>query len=233
MANAKSTKTTKKEEIKETEKIEEPKNIEVEKTEKENEEIAALKKQLEEMQKAMMAMMANNIATQKVVVQNEEDEVTIGCRILQGIGWGNLKDSAGEIRLRFNEEQVVTVADMKKFFRNFSVKKLFIDGICYFTRPEDYDTFGIKKHLDLSDEKLKDILTNGDTNSIVGKIAGITDNKKNSNIVNCITYRICDLIRKNLLSWDYYTRKGVEQYLGVKFDKGIMTLNAMDDLARI
>lgn len=233
MANAKSTKTTKKEEIKETEKIEEPKNIEVEKTEKENEEIAALKKQLEEMQKAMMTMMANNIATQKVVVQNEEDEVTIGCRILQGIGWGNQKDSAGEIRLRFNEEQVVTVADMKKFFRNFSVKKLFIDGICYFTRPEDYDTFGIKKHLDLSDEKLKDILTNGDTNSIVGKIAGITDNKKNSNIVNCITYRICDLIRKNLLSWDYYTRKGVEQYLGVEFDKGIMTLNAMDDLARI
>ena len=220
MANTKSSKTTKKEETKQTEEIKEVKQTE-------NEEIIALKKQLEEMQKAMMA---NNMTTQKVVVQNEEEEVTVGCRILQGIGWGNPKDSAGEIRLRFNEEQVVTVSDMKKFFRNFSVKKLFIDGICYFKNPEDYSIFGIKEHIDLSDERLKNILTNGDANSIVGKIAGITDNKKNANIVNCITYRICDMIRKNLLSWDYYTRKGVEQYLGVEFDKGIMTLTAMDNL---
>ena len=228
MANTKSAKTTKKEEIQKTEEIKEEKQQEVKQAE--NEEIIALKQQLEEMQKAMMAMMANNMSAQKVVVQNEEKEVTIGCRILQGIGWGKPDDSAGEIRLRFNEEQVVTVSDMKKFFRNFSVKKLFIDGICYFKNPEDYSIFGIKEHIDLSDERLKNILTDGDANMIVGKIAGITDNKKNANIVNCITYRICDMIRKNLLSWDYYTRKGVEQYLGVEFDKGIMTLTAMDNL---
>lgn len=225
MANTKNAKTTKKDENEEIKKVEEIKETQV----TENEEIIALKKQLEEMQKAMMTMMANNMGTQKVVVQNEEEEVTIGCRILQGIGWGDPKDSAGEIRLRFNEEQVITVSDMKKFFRNFSVKKLFIDGICYFTKPEDYNIFGIKEHIDLSDEHLKNILTNGDTNIIVGKIAALTDNKKNANIVNCITYRICDMIRKNLLSWDYYTRKGIEQYLNVEFDKGIMTLTAMDN----
>ena len=78
-------------------------------------------------------------------------------------------------------------------------------------------------------QHLKNILTNGDTNIIVGKIAALTDNKKNANIVNCITYRICDMIRKNLLSWDYYTRKGIERYLNVEFDKGIMTLTAMDN----
>ena len=86
MANTKSVKTTKKdekEEIKKVEKIEETQTTE-------NEEIVALKKQLEEMQKAMMTMMASNMATQKVVTQNEEEEVTIGCRILQGIGLRSL-----------------------------------------------------------------------------------------------------------------------------------------------
>ena len=226
MANTKSAKTTKKDENEEIKKVEKIKETQA----TENEEIIDLKKQLEEMQKAMMAMMANNVASQKVVIQNnEEEEVIIGCRMLQGIGWGKPDDSAGEIRLRFNEEQVITVSDMKKFFRNFSVKKLFIDGICYFTKQEDYNILGIKEHIDLSDENLKNILPNGDTNIIVGKIAALTDNKKNANIVNCITYRICDMIRKNLLSWDYYTRKGIEQYLNVEFDKGIMTLTAMDN----
>ncbi len=222
--NAKATKVENKEENKELEK-------EVVVNPSESEEIIALKKQLEEMQKAMMAMMTNNMVAQNSMANNsEEDEVVIGCRVLQGIGWGNPKDTAGEIRLRFNEEQVITVADMKKFFRNYSVKKLFIDGICYFKDKEDYAKFGIKNFVDLSNENLLNILTNGDTNTIVGKIAEITENKKNSNIVNCIIYRICDMIRRNQLTWDYYTRKGVEQYLGIEFDRGIMTLTAIDNL---
>ena len=222
--NAKATKVENKEENKELEK-------EVVVNPSESEEIIALKKQLEEMQKAMMAMMTNNIVAQNSMSNNsEEAEVVIGCRVLQGIGWGNPKDTAGEIRLRFNEEQAVTVSDMKKFFRNYSVKKLFIDGICYFKNKEDYAKFGIKNFVDLSNENLLDILTNGDTNTIVGKIAEITENKKNSNIVNCIIYRICDMIRRNQLTWDYYTRKGVEQYLGIEFDRGIMTLTAIDNL---
>lgn len=222
--NAKATKVENKEENKELEK-------EVVVNPSESEEIIALKKQLEEMQKAMMAMMTNNMVAQNSMANNsEEDEVVIGCRVLQGIGWGNPKDTAGEIRLRFNEEQAVTVADMKKFFRNYSVKKLFIDGICYFKDKEDYAKFGIKNFVDLSNENLLSILTNGDTNTIVGKIAEITENKKNSNIVNCIIYRICDMIRRNQLTWDYYTRKGVEQYLGIEFDRGIMTLTAIDNL---
>ena len=146
--NAKATKVENKEENKELEK-------EVVDNPSESEEIIALKKQLEEMQKAMMAMMTNNIVAQNSMSNNsEEDEVVIGCRVLQGIGWGNPKDTAGEIRLRFNEEQAVTVSDMKKFFRNYSVKKLFIDGICYFKDKEDYAKFGIKNFVDLSNENL-------------------------------------------------------------------------------
>ncbi len=226
MANTKSAKTTKVENKEEKKELEKKEVV----NSSESEEINALKKQLEEMQKAMMAMMANNIATQNSVANSDEDEVVIGCRVLQGIGWGNPKDTAGEIRLRFNEEQVVSVSDMKKFFRNYSVKKLFIDGICYFKDKEDYAKFGIKNFVDLSNENLLNILTVGDTNTIVGKIAEITENKKNSNIVNCIIYRICDMIRKNQLTWDYYTRKGVEQYLDVEFDRGIMTLTSIDNL---
>lgn len=227
MANTKSTaaktaKTTKKVEKKEI----------VEKEEKisDNSEVIALRQQLEEMKKAMELLM-NNKATEpsKVYVKEAEDEVVIGCRILQGVGWGDPSRDEGEIRLRFNEEQSVTVSDMKKFFRSAAIRRLFEDGICYFTNDEDYTLFNIRKHVDLSNENLSRILEEKDINSIVRELDKITESKKNGSIVNCMVYRICDMIRNNELKWDYYTRTAIENYFGVEFDRGIMALNALQD----
>ena len=172
----------------------------------------------------------NNKATEpsKIYVKEADNEVIIGCRILQGVGWGDPAKDEGEIRLRFNEEQTVTVSDMKKFFRQASIRKLFEDGICYFVNEEDYALFNIRKHIDLSGENLLEILS-GDVNSIIRELDKMTESKKNGSIVNCMVFRICDRIRKNELKWDYYTRKAIEDYFGVEFDRGIMTLNALQD----
>ena len=148
MANAKNTaaKTAK------TKKVEKKEEVKEEVIKKEdNSEVIALKQQLEEMKKAMESLM-NNKATEpsKIYVKEADNEVIIGCRILQGVGWGDPAKDEGEIRLRFNEEQTVTVSDMKKFFRQASIRKLFEDGICYFVNEEDYALFNIRKHIDLS-----------------------------------------------------------------------------------
>ena len=152
MANAKNTaaKTAK------TKKVEKKEEVKEEVIKKEdNSEVIALKQQLEEMKKAMESLM-NNKATEpsKIYVKEADNEVIIGCRILQGVGWGDPAKDEGEIRLRFNEEQTVTVSDMKKFFRQASIRKLFEDGICYFVNEEDYALFNIRKHIDLSGETL-------------------------------------------------------------------------------
>lgn len=227
MANKKNNVKSKEEEI---ELKEEKQKMDETQAPEENEEVIALKKQVEEMKKAMEELMKvkAEVPSQKVFVKQEDDEVVIGCRVLQGIGWGAPEDPAGEIRLRFNEEQVVTVSDMKRFFRQHSIRKLFEDGLCYFAEPENYALFNIRKHIDLSDDNLIEILTQEDINDIIRDLDEITTHKKNSSIVNCIVFRICDMIRKNTLDWDYYKRKAIEDYFNMEFDRGINTLKALE-----
>ena len=204
---------------------------ETQKEEKDTEEVDALKKEIEELRKAMKELVSSQAetASTKLIVKQEDDEVVIGCRVLQGIGWGDPSEPAGEIRLRFNEEQTVTVSDMKRFFRKHSIRKLFENGLCYFTEPENYALFNIRKYVDLSNENLTKILTQKDVNDIIRDLDNLTENKKNSSIINCIVFRICDMIRNNVLTWDYYTRKAIEDYFSMDFDRGINTLKAMEN----
>lgn len=228
MANSKtnSTKTSKKSD----EKVEKAEKIEV--VENKSEEVEELKKQLEEMKKAMAELISvqkQEAVAAPIVVKQEESEVVIGCRVLQGIGWEDpVPGGAGEVRLGFNEEQAIPVSDMKRFFRQRIVRQLFEDGLCYFAEPEDYALFNIRKYADLSNENLVGILTQENTNDIIRELDKLTNSKKNSGIVNCLVFRICDMIRKNELQWDYYIRKSIEQYFGVEFDRGIVTLNALE-----
>lgn len=196
-----------------------------------NEEVEALKAQLEEMKREMAQLLnAQPEKSQKIVVKEQEDEVVIGCRLLQGIGWGDKTDSAGEIRLAYGEEQSIAVSDMKKFFRKAAIKRLFENGLCYFADPESYALFNIKKHIDLSDEAIIEILSNKDANAIVRKLNEITTDKKDSAVVNCLVYRISDMIRKRQINLDYYTRMAVERYLGIEFDRCIASLIAIDKI---
>lgn len=224
MANTKNNKKPTK-----VEKVEDEKSKMVE--EKESEEVSALKAQLEEMKNAMVELMKNqNNNVQLVYDRGQEGDVVIGCRVLQGIGWGDPSSANGEIRLRYGEEQSVPISDMKRFFRSHSIRKLFEDGLCYFAEPADYAIFNIRNYIDLSDEGLEKIFTQDNVNDIIKNLNKITTEKKDSGIVNCLIFRICDMIRHNKLNWDYYTRKAVENYFGTEFDRGIATLTAIDSI---
>lgn len=230
MANTKNNKKPTK--VKEVEN-ENPEIEEIKENEnKESEEVNALKAQLEEMKNAMAELMKNqNSNNQQVAyVRGQEGDTVIGCRVLQGVGWGDPSGVSGEVRLKYGEEQSIPISDMKRFFRNHSIKKLFEDGLCYFAEPTDYAIFNIRNYTDLSDEGLEKIFTQDNVNDIIKDLNKITTEKKDSGIVNCLIFRICDMIRHNKLSWDYYTRKAVENYFGTEFDRGIATLTAIDNM---
>lgn len=205
----------------------------IEKKEK-NEELDLLKKQMEEMKKMMLELSQENSLLKTAALQsktnitlnNEEDEVIVGCRLIQGVGWGNVQDSAGVINLKYGEEKAITVSDMKKFFRDGNVKKLFVDGICYFANPEDYEKFGIKDYLDLSEENLKELFSK-EINEIIGDLKKMTKDQRNINVVNCLIFRLCELVKDRKINLDYYVRKGIEDYFGYTLDRGIMLLNGM------
>lgn len=213
-----------------TEKIEkvETKTEEV-KSENTSLEVELLKAQLEEMKKAMTEMMSKaSTPSQNILVKEAEDEVEIGCRMLQGIGLSS-EDGTVSINIGFNDTQSLTISEMKKLFRRAHIKKLFEDGVCYFENDTDYEIFGIRNHKDLSDESLISLLKLDNVNDIIRKLDVITESKRNSNVLNCIIYRICNMIRKGeLKDWDYYIRKGIESYFGMEFDRGISILNSLD-----
>lgn len=210
------------EEIKEVKEIKEDNTIS---------EVELLKAQLEEMKKAMAEMMNKaSVPSQSVIIKEEEGEIYIGCRMLQGIGLSS-SDNSIQIRLRFNEEQPITIREMKLLLRKASIRKIFEDGLCYFKEKENYDLFGIKKYKDLSDEMIVSLLKLNNVNEITRELNDITENKRNSAVLNCIIYRMCDMIRKGTLkSLDYYIRTGLEDYFKVEFNRGINTLNSLDAL---
>lgn len=210
------------EEIKEVKEIKEDNTIS---------EVELLRAQLEEMKKAMAEMMNKaSVPSQSVIIKEEEGEIYIGCRMLQGIGLSS-SDNSIQIRLRFNEEQPITIREMKLLLRKASIRKIFEDGLCYFKEKENYDLFGIKKYKDLSDEMIVSLLKLNNVNEITRELNDITENKRNSAILNCIIYRMCDMIRKGTLkSLDYYIRTGLEDYFKVEFNRGINTLNSLDAL---
>ena len=216
-----------------TKKVEEIKKVEEVKSEVNNEpsEVELLKAQIEELKKAMAEMTKKASEPSKsIIVKEAEDEVEIGCRMLQGIGLTS-DDGTVYISLSFDDVQSLTINEMKKLFRRAYIKRLFEDGICYFVDEESYELFNIRKHKDLSEEALVSLLTSGSVNDIIKELDVITENKRNSNVLNCVIYRICNMIRKGQLKdWDYYIRKGIESYFGTEFDRGISILNSLDAL---
>ena len=219
----------KKEETKKTE----PEKIEKENIEKEDSlsEVEILKAQIEEMKKAMAEMVSKaSVPSNSILVKETEDEVEIGCRMLQGIGLTS-EDGTVSVNIGFNDIQSLTSSEMKKLFRRAHIKKLFEDGICYFVNDTDYAIFNIRTYKDLSDESLISLLKMDNVNDIIRKLDVITESKRNSNVLNCVIYRICNMIRKGeLKDWDYYIRKGIESYFDIEFDRGISILNSLDEI---
>lgn len=213
----------KKEEIVEKE---EKQELEEVKQNEKDKEIENLKQQMTLMQQMLNQFMSmQNTGS----VQNSTNEdVVIGCRVLQGVGFSD--QTIGDISFEFNELQTISNSDMKIYLRNANVKKLFEDGLCYFEDNKNYDVFNIRTHIDLSDENILRILSGEDINLIVRRLNDITNGLRNSNVVNCIVFRICDLIIKKKLSLSYYVQKNLEDYFHYEFNRGIVTLNMLNNL---
>lgn len=227
----KTEKEVKTEKIEKIEKVNEDVNKNIEPIEKTPSEVEILRAQLEEMKKAMAEMMNKaSVPSQSVVLKEAEDEVEVGCRMLQGIGL-NSEDGTVSVDISFNDTQSLTISEIKKLFRRAHIKKLFEDGVCYFEDEANYQVFNIRSHKDLSNEALISLLTLNNVNDIIRELDILTENKRNSNVLNCVIYRICNMIRKGQLKdWDYYIRKGIESYFGTEFDRGISVLNSLDAL---
>ena len=214
-------------EVENTSKTEQKSEVEIMKAQME-----AYKQQMEEMKKAMEEMMKNSAqpVSNQVIIKENEQEVEMGTAMVQGIGFTS-RDGSVAISIPYGAPQSLPLSELKKLLRQPEVRKTFEDGICYFINPEDYALLGIYNHNDLSEEALEKILSEKDVRIIIRKFKELTQDMKNSSVTNCIIYRICDMIKdKKLNDMDYITRKTLEDYFGLPFERGIKTLVELEQL---
>lgn len=195
-------------------------------------QMEAYKQQMEEMKKAMEEMMKNAAQpkSNSVIIKENEQEVEIGTAMVQGIGFTS-RDGSVAISIPYGAPQSLPLSEMKKLLRQPEIRKTFEDGICYFTNSEDYALLGIYNHQDLSETALEELLAEEDVRVIIRKFNELTQNQKNSSVTNCIIYRICNMLKdKKLNGMDYVTRKTLEDYFGLPFERGIKTLVELQQL---
>lgn len=116
-------KQTKKEiKTEKVEKVNEDINENIVQTEETPSEVEMLRAQLEEMKKAMAEMMSKASApSQSVVLKEAEDEVEVGCRMLQGIGL-NSEDGTVSVDISFNDTQSLTISEVKNYLEELISK---------------------------------------------------------------------------------------------------------------
>lgn len=193
-----------------------------------NNEIDVLKKQIEEMKKIISDM---NSSPKNVVMKQSEEEIEIGTYMLQGVGLTSTTDKTLSISIPYNSIQALDLSEMKKLLRQQNIRELFENGVCYFVNKEDYALLGINNHIDLSDDTLEELLNLKNVNEIIKKLNIMTSSLQNATVTNCIIYRICKMIKDNKLEkLEYITRKSLEDYFGLPFERGIKTLMSLEQL---
>lgn len=215
-------------------KVEDKETKKVEKTlvNEPNEEVEMLKAQIEEMKKAMEEMMKKSAQpmSSNVIIKENEQEVEMETAMVQGIGFTS-RDGSVAISIPYGAPQSLPLSEIKKLLRQPEIRKTFEDGICYFTNPEDYALLGIYNHQDLSEGALGKILSEKDVRVIIRKFNELTQSMKNASVTNCIIYRICNMIKdRKLNDMDYVTRKTLEDYFGLPFERGIKTLVELNQI---
>ena len=175
-------------------------------------------KQLSTMQELINKLLANQSSG-----SSDEGEVLVGCRFVNGAAMAP-NDSRLKCEFACDEEKYVPVEDLKIYLKEAgrNLRTLFeIDGF-YFVDQSNYDKFKIKKRIDLSHDKIKEILFAPTQHDMINRVNELTNNKKNFNVLHLFEYEICKMLidpTTPLMGWDYANRTLLEDYIGIKFDE--------------
>lgn len=201
-----------------TSKVDNKKKVNVDEIEKLKNEIELLKKML--IEKVSDTKSINNVTE----VSDDNYEVLIGSNMLNDMELQSLNGDA-KVTLKYKKEIPISASELKLILRKDSVRELLRNDIIYFINKEDYDKFKIKKNKDLSSENLIKILSQNSFNNMVSDFNNLTNDKKSSNILHSILYRICDMMLENKLNLSFQIIGSLEEYFGFSFKRGIESIS--------
>lgn len=236
---------TKKEEVIETKtNIEinntEDKKVDLEKKNREQEELiktlkdenketmstlSVMQKQMQEMQQAFIALQSQKSQSSNNYNDDKYRQIEIGCRLINGV---SLYSPRREVERDITYGSPITVSEeeMNMLLKTPVTKKFLENDVIYFVDKEEYDNFKIFNHIDLSDDKLIELVSNSSTNELIAKLNELTRNKREDALMHSLFYRIVDLTTKNKLNgMKYENRRAIEQYCKFKIETAQMLID--------
>jgi len=205
-------------------------NIELKETlNKQNNDFSDKFTQMQSQIDLLIKIVNDNSNKNTAIIEKEDDEVAVGCRVFAGLGIVN-SEGTQTILFRCGEKKYISYDDMKSYLKENirNNKALFANGLLFFYDEKNYERFKIKKLVDLTEENIIDILSTKDSNQLIRKFNTLTDNMRKDGVVHTFKYMVADLLirePKKLEGFVYDNRQALEDYIGVKFDTLIANAN--------
>jgi len=181
-----------------------------------------MQKQMQDMQNAIIKMQMNNNISNSV----ESKKYNIGGRLINGVTIYSPKREVDR-RVPYKETIEVNDYEMEMLLKTQFVRDFLRKDIIYFTEEENYEKFKIYDRLDLSDEKIINMVLKYTSNDLVNELNILTRDKKDDPVVHSLFYRIVELDMSGAIArMVYENRKAIETYFKYRIENARMLIES-------
>lgn len=173
---------------------------------------------------AQLAMLMKQVAVvPNVDDETEEGEVAVVSRNFVDTA---LESPDGSVLFVFKvgEQKYISADDMRNILKENAThrnKRLFERGLFYFTNTDDYKRFKITPRIDLSYERVKEIITQDSIENMIAEFERITNNARDRGVAHVFAFEVVEMLKDSsapLRNWNYENRVALERRIGRKFD---------------
>ena len=204
---------------------------EKEKLSKENAElkdsIAKMQEMMLQMQQTMIGLQSQQPTQQSAV---HRENVYVGSNINGKTVLSDRKDGEGGLTVfGYRKPVAVTYERISKILERDKIRRLFENGLMYFSEKKWYDVFGIEVKAILNDEFVSEML-NKEVSEIRTELDRLTNKTSDTNVMHALTYRIAYLVKNGIVTTFNYDKSMLfEQYFGVPLDAVMGALVLLTD----
>lgn len=145
-------------------------------------------------------------------------DVEIGCNAVTGVTLVSPNNEI-EIDVKYGEFVSLSEDDIRSLLKRNSTRKLFVNGIVYFTNEEEYKNFSLSRRVNFNDDNLIKIIDTYSEDALKDFLDLATSKKQNYDVLNILFYKIIRMnLDKKFNNLTYEKRKVIEEYFMMKMD---------------
>jgi hypothetical protein len=196
-----------------------------------DQEISALQKQLQEMQKVILAMQSAQYPNSQ---KEDSSEVLyeIGTRFVNGVTiFSPMKDV--KIEMDFGKLYEIELHELNSLLKNPQNREWLEKDILFFTNSEVYKKKKLNRQYFLDDDTLTELIMSKDTDVLKSIFNKMTENMNYDPMIYCLFYRIVELAYSGKLnSMSHPTRQMIEKMFKFNLDNAEMLFQRYKEVSR-